>query len=584
MTHKRPHTDLLDVVPTSENNSAGLCSADDVDLALSRIAEMTRKLRYARNAFAPVNRLPPELLSTIFLYLHDHDAGTFSSTSIRSWYKVTHVCQFWRHVALGCSILWTQLDPFGHEKWVEEMLTRSNTAGLIVKVSVSRASTRTLDSLRNIFTHLGRMKVLHLSLDRKTMNAILPPSAAADLEMPRLKSLAISNIHCLNEVINIPTTLFSGGAPQLEHLDIQHCSIPWNMPLLLTCPRLKTLHLETSQGGPPTAAELYSILSAMPLLADLRLIGVLSAAPTPVPQSVALPHLHTLALCGAATELASFLKNVQLPPRVSTSMVCHTPSDADELVVLTAALEPFFTHEDSLTPRGIYISSASSRIRLYTSSQDGLPKRIPTWAVFGDEGSLVLSLTTDFSNMNHARRLLVTLTQGLSLKNITAMSAEDDRSLFDSTTFSAVVQTMPNLRTLQTCQEAGFHVTEVLSAGPDPPTVGELSAVPVPKLDRLVMESVDMGWVADHANLLNRLQEMQLLRSNRGYPISELSIVNCYEITDAEVKILCHLFVDVQWDGIQMCWSDDESANDDEEAANWEMWEMWEGAGMGWHS
>lgn len=70
----------------------------------------TQSLEYLnehRNApgISPISRLPPELLTIIFLLLKT-DAEHEKSNSI-DWVRVSYVCAHWRRIALECPAFWS---------------------------------------------------------------------------------------------------------------------------------------------------------------------------------------------------------------------------------------------------------------------------------------------------------------------------------------------------------------------------------------------------------------------------------------------------------------------------------------------
>src|ERR1700728_523435 len=78
--------------------------------------------------------LPPELLSMIFIACADPPSGMLNSShwslpAKMQWIAVTHVCRYWRSVALGCTDLWRRLFVFNPDV-TKEMIRRSKAANL----------------------------------------------------------------------------------------------------------------------------------------------------------------------------------------------------------------------------------------------------------------------------------------------------------------------------------------------------------------------------------------------------------------------------------------------------------------------
>ncbi|KAI0727715.1 hypothetical protein C8Q72DRAFT_742152, partial [Fomitopsis betulina] len=71
--------------------------------------ECIRAINTQLNALVPVSRIPPELLSKIFLHSAGHRADPASPPQLRDWIYVTHVCSHWRETALQCAALWSRV-------------------------------------------------------------------------------------------------------------------------------------------------------------------------------------------------------------------------------------------------------------------------------------------------------------------------------------------------------------------------------------------------------------------------------------------------------------------------------------------
>src|SRR5277367_1522037 len=102
--------------------------------------EMAMTLQTAEPTI-PYITLPPELLSMIFIACADPPSGTLNSShwslpAKMQWIAVTHVCRYWRSVALGCTDLWRRLFVFNPDV-TKEMIRRSKGANLEVIINAS---------------------------------------------------------------------------------------------------------------------------------------------------------------------------------------------------------------------------------------------------------------------------------------------------------------------------------------------------------------------------------------------------------------------------------------------------------------
>jgi F-box-like len=112
----------------------------------ARIAVLEREildLKIERNSISHTARLPPEVLSRIFVAfmrvcptpslvprvsLH----STFINGRTVEWSVLTEVCRRWRDVSLGCYRLWSHI-TFHKPRWAQLMLQRSKEAPLYIR-------------------------------------------------------------------------------------------------------------------------------------------------------------------------------------------------------------------------------------------------------------------------------------------------------------------------------------------------------------------------------------------------------------------------------------------------------------------
>jgi len=135
-----------------------------------------------RNALAPINRAPPEVLSLIPGYREDGDRDEASI-------KLTHVCRYWRQIFVSCPSLWTRLDCKNVEK---------------TRVCIERSKNSPLE------IHLdGRGAIGHHE------EVLL-------LAVPHVKALSVSNCHSRHSTVVLQTLVehFSRPVPLLEKLKI----------------------------------------------------------------------------------------------------------------------------------------------------------------------------------------------------------------------------------------------------------------------------------------------------------------------------------------------------------------------------
>lgn len=133
----------MDVIPTVDGRDT-LTKEEARRVQIdARIAALEREiiaLKIERNSISPVARLPPEILSSIFvafagLNQEPRPGPSYylgESTRTVPWSVLTEVSQHWRGVALGCPQLWSRI-VFHKSGWAQLMLQRSKDAPLYIK-------------------------------------------------------------------------------------------------------------------------------------------------------------------------------------------------------------------------------------------------------------------------------------------------------------------------------------------------------------------------------------------------------------------------------------------------------------------
>ncbi|KAA1475936.1 hypothetical protein DENSPDRAFT_806456, partial [Dentipellis sp. KUC8613] len=206
-------------------------------LEIDVVAALLCSLRTRYNAAAPVNRLPPEVLTNIFGILKKVDIPPTTKPDGPGyhigWLRLTHVCSQWRSVALHSPCLWTDVIFSLGSNWAEESLQRSRTAPIVFEFVPSkpwepRRNLAKINLGALIAQHLHRMRVLNLKTDADS-KSIIPICASLRGEAPVLEEIKFSNL---------PSSLLIGNtrAQAQNHPHERMLSLP-------IAPRLRRLQL-----------------------------------------------------------------------------------------------------------------------------------------------------------------------------------------------------------------------------------------------------------------------------------------------------------------------------------------------------
>lgn len=177
---------------------------------------------------SPINALPAEALSLIFAVVVDSEEGTELPPCV----TLTHVCQYWREVALNCSMLWAKLD-FSSVKCVQEMLVRSKEAPLKISATLEdpwRQPTVPINAIHIALQHLPRIKEIELAHNAHGLNGLIQTMSSPAPLLERLSLRATSGRASDSEYLTDST--FAGVAPRLRFLGLTQCSLlKWDLPI-----------------------------------------------------------------------------------------------------------------------------------------------------------------------------------------------------------------------------------------------------------------------------------------------------------------------------------------------------------------
>ncbi|KAG6877537.1 hypothetical protein C0993_006230 [Termitomyces sp. T159_Od127] len=234
----------------------------DIDMLEQAIYALKKR----HNSLCIVERLPKELLATIFKWILSMERD---SRSCR-WLRVGQVCTEWRRVALDCPALWcfyytTNLD------WLDIVFRRSGTSSLYVHQDLQRKNSK---GLRQALSEIKRVRELTFFAYYTTQwEKILEALVKLQPGVPPL--LESFNAHWEvydGNVQTLPENLFTSTPPRLKSLALTGCMIGNNASLLPNLTSLdlgQTLYLQESL--PVSLAQLIGILEQAPKLENLKL-------------------------------------------------------------------------------------------------------------------------------------------------------------------------------------------------------------------------------------------------------------------------------------------------------------------------
>ncbi|VDB90276.1 unnamed protein product [Peniophora sp. CBMAI 1063] len=365
-----------------------------IEADLRAIEESTAHLRRRRNEFISVARLPPDLLALVFECLASIDPLIDDVTTKRRlldvakwhkrglcWITITHVCSFWRTVAIQDARLWSQVPGRLGYPWVNEIMRRHGEAGDLTLeytygfqpqwiepgeiISLIEQNLHYVEDLRVMIddaVDLASPMTLNLNvLYDPLLRAILNPA-------PRLHSLFLHTSHVPYEAW--PYALFSGQAPHLTRiylhgyptsptqLDLWSADLFSSLKPLL--PQLTDLSLDFRAQSPTETCRfgpLHDALSAARKLERLDIRGYLFASPeaemadeTSTYAPLELPCMRELRVIVSVATSASFASLLDVPDTCTLEIGCYVyRSDRRAVANLSALTESLSARFASVT-------------------------------------------------------------------------------------------------------------------------------------------------------------------------------------------------------------------------------------------
>ena len=141
--------------------------------------EVLGLVRSLKNSFAPINKIPPEILSLIPDYCDEDDIG-------RALVALTHVCRGWRDMLISRSSLRTTLDLMNAEKTRTYIQRSKSSLKIYLYENEAEGVTYLEDAFSLPMRHTRQLKSLEIRGHNPTFDSRL-----FGRDLPSLRELAI---------------------------------------------------------------------------------------------------------------------------------------------------------------------------------------------------------------------------------------------------------------------------------------------------------------------------------------------------------------------------------------------------------
>ncbi|EIM85525.1 uncharacterized protein STEHIDRAFT_140143 [Stereum hirsutum FP-91666 SS1] len=319
---------------------------------------ITGPLDLHQNYQSPLLTVPPEILSNIFIFLIDiaplskrsrsyWDIGrvkqTSSSNGWLGWIVITHVCRYWRQVAIETPALWTQISFVIGRQWMLEMMRRAKQAPVTIRYP-GGSNVPDVDLIQYVRDNISHIRTLDMSFG---LDEGMDPPLSSCTSCTRRPASILTHLRLLSysfQGIATPVDLFALEAPQLRSIDLQgNFRIDWSRGALGSgFSGLQELHVTLKEFDPapfsllpphvrdmlPSLNQLLDVLERLPHLKRLRLSHAIPAVQSYDltqhigARTVHLHHLSDLFLSGGVIECISLLRSLQYPVTTELGMSC----------------------------------------------------------------------------------------------------------------------------------------------------------------------------------------------------------------------------------------------------------------------
>ena len=273
-----------------------------VDALEQDALEVLSMVRSLKNSLAPINRIPPEILSLLPDY-SDEDDPDSDQVPI----TLTHVCHSWREIFTSRSSLWTDLDLTSIDK-TRTFIQRSKSSPLDIYAGFQddEAYLYLDDALSLVIPHIPRLRSLALYC------GAIPEALRNLCHAPLLEDLEIQLASLNNHTLDIP--LLNGDLPSLLSLTLG--------AKIIRLPQKKMSNLRelslSCDPGALTMTQILDFLESAPLL-HIEIMGSIPSSCDALPQRiVTLRHLETLEI--TADRIHCIVKHLRIPVGASVKV------------------------------------------------------------------------------------------------------------------------------------------------------------------------------------------------------------------------------------------------------------------------
>ena len=316
-----------------------------VDEEISALKKVLSSLFVRRTRLSLVSHIPPELLARIFSFIASNEPPMVDSRQKLGWIKVSHVCSWWRRVALDTPLLWATINLDLGPQWALSMVERARRVPLVVQ----HTQIRTVKDSNMVIDFLSS----HLPVITK-LKLVVPNNALAEVMVKALSEPILSSEYApstrsgtVDRKAMLSDALVNYNIPCLQAVTIVGCRVPWSSSIWHNMAHLK-ISITPEQwmqflhrAWLPSEDEFFDMLASMCHLESLSISNYfprsfsMSASGGMRQPALAFNHLSNLELRGQYEHCVVVLGNIRFRATAVVSLDCRGGYDdyLDEVLV-----------------------------------------------------------------------------------------------------------------------------------------------------------------------------------------------------------------------------------------------------------
>ncbi|KAJ8515920.1 hypothetical protein ONZ45_g6710 [Pleurotus djamor] len=302
---------------------------------ISKLEDQIISLKRDLNHHSPTAKLPPEILSRIFLLVKSQTRRNYEYPFLRNsddsaemgsgWLQLASVSHRWREIALQTPRLWATID-FKYPLHAAEWLERSKSAPLQININLSSStsdSTPLLSTIKTALSQSSRLSDLKMTFKNDEILGHVLPVTALSTMAPVLEKICLASLEpMLDPPSNTPTIW--RDMPSLREIELRNIPFPRHLSAL---PRLTKFVFTRMESNIHThISELVRLLRSTPALEYLEVSTLSNKIPSDLTLSmqVSLPRLNHLALRSVDLIGFQFYNLVEFPDAVRLNHTIET--------------------------------------------------------------------------------------------------------------------------------------------------------------------------------------------------------------------------------------------------------------------